>query len=182
MEKIDIKDGYLTDVRIDFVKSGVQRGVLALHVKLGDAEKYNLDNVTNLVVDMARKPWPVRRIVRFVGNVDFDVARTRDLMKAFRDYGFEVHVELTSSVAVPFDIVTWATLRTASSEVLHSFNEIVYSPSREDLESGKVKNFIYPRGTLILTALWFNVAAGAATFDDVVKFLRESKLNWQVEV
>jgi hypothetical protein len=184
MDKLTTKNAFLIDAKYDFIRDGSQRGVYALQVKLGDAAKFDPSALAEIVMDAARRKWPARRVVRFYGNVDFSQHRILMSMQAFRDRGFEVQVDLTSQpeAPVPRDIVAWSVLRTSETVVLASHNEIIYSPTKEDIESGKLTKFNCPLAGVGVTFLWLNVASGAATFEQVRDFLCESKLSWQVAI
>lgn len=182
MEKLTLKDAFLVDARYDFIRDGINRGAFALCVKLGDPERADAGACADLVLGAHRRKWPPRKIVRFAGAIDLAHPRVLALLASFHEYGFETHIDTTrDDLAVPRPEVTLATLRTSKPFVSHSFNEIVYSPTHDDIESGKLASFTFPVApTHGVVALWLNVAAGDAKIDDVERFLRESPWSWQV--
>jgi hypothetical protein len=191
MEKLTrtVDDPWIADASIDFIRETSQRGLLALHVRLhgqpkkpsGTTNAYTAV-IADVVTAARRAALPRRRILRLAGDIDLTSSAVLLLMASFRDNGFEVHAEFANDpgVPIPRDIIAWATLRTSVPIVLQWFNEIIYAPPTEDLDSGQIKPLTYPVRDLPNVLLWLNVASGAASFDAVRKFLVESPWPWAV--
>lgn len=166
------KGGWIRGAKVDFVKEGLQKGVLAVEIEMtGNAEAGSFDDVASLVQKLIEMELPKRRIVRFVGKlVDHDPNFSL-LVKSLFDYGFElqcvVHDALTFSW---LQWMTWVIIKTSQSVVMTACDEVWFQAD-ESLPDDVTIPLRAQRPT-------FGFITGRIGVDEVDAFMCRSRNQW----
>ena len=177
------KNPWISDARIDLLREGVHRGTLAVQVVMAStgAPCGSVEILSDLISKLLREPLPVRRVVRFSGALRSDDDNFHLMLRSARDYGFEVQIVVTGQTPV-FSWskeVNWTILRTSSAMTLFAADEIIWSPSDEEL--AKTVDFDMPRNYPRPVFLHLDPSRGVRT-ETVDAFLCRTQDTWAVMI
>jgi hypothetical protein len=166
------KGGWIRNAKVDFLKEGLQKGVLAVEIEMsGNADAGSFDDVAKLVQLLLTTELPKRRIVRFVGKlVDHD-ANFSLLVKSLFDYGFELQCVVPDAMVFSWlQWMTWVIIKTEQTVVMTASDEVWFHAD-ETLPDDVTIPLRAQRPT-------FGFITGRVGVDEVDAFMCRSRHQW----
>ena len=167
MTKLATVSKAIANGRIDFLREGFYRGVLAVQVEMSGAPLAFAD-VEQLMLELTTLTLPQRKIVRFSGAFVDDDINFMIFANSLSDHGFEVQAVVANGKSYAWlKWCSWLIVTTSSKLVLMTSNEVWYTPS-------VLEDLVLPT----VGKMPFLFIGGRHGVDDIVAFMCASRLTW----
>lgn len=177
MRKIELaKTQWIRSAKVDFIKEGFFKGVLAAHIEVTGESIASLPSVADTLNTLLKTTLPPSRIVRLSGPLTDGDPNFNLFINALCDYKFFIQVESEGNILFSWLKFThWNIIKTKQPTVLMHADEIWYSP--EVVESEKIKDVTFPVPTDGVRRTYLYLAQKYPV-DKADAFFCESKNTW----